>query len=224
MCPLFLKDEWRLWRARRLFPNADYILSPHVSPDAHLGIGVGIARDAVVSSGVSIGDHSYINRGAIVASGGIGRFTSIAHYCQVGGEEHPYRHFSMSPHIFGAKNLLGARTVFDELVAPPQIGSDVWIGGNAVVLQGVRVGHGAVIGAGAVVRRDVEPYAIAVGVPARQIGRRFDDDVVSKLLRLSWWDWPSSELIRLRATVEAGDQFVEMLDRLLIDVSDRLST
>ncbi|MCB9889956.1 MAG: CatB-related O-acetyltransferase [Planctomycetes bacterium] len=68
------------------------------------------------------------------------------------------------------------------------IGSDVWLAQGCAVLSGVTVGHGAVVGARAVVSRDVRPYAIVVGNPATEVGRRFSDDVVEELLRLAWWD------------------------------------
>jgi acetyltransferase-like isoleucine patch superfamily enzyme len=80
-----------------------------------------------------------------------------------------------------------------------EVGSDVWIGSQAMILPGVRIGDGAVIGARALVTRDVRPYAIVGGVPAREIRRRFDDEQVEKLLALRWWDWPEE---RIRASVD----------------------
>jgi chloramphenicol O-acetyltransferase type B len=69
------------------------------------------------------------------------------------------------------------------------IGNDVWIGAGAVILSGITVGNGAVIGAHAVVTIDVPPYAIVAGNPARIIKKRFDEETIKKLLRISWWDW-----------------------------------
>jgi phosphonate metabolism protein (transferase hexapeptide repeat family) len=70
------------------------------------------------------------------------------------------------------------------------IGHDVWIGHGAVVMPGVSVGTGAVIGTAAVVTKDVAPYAIVVGVPARQVRMRFPAETVEQLLDIAWWDWP----------------------------------
>jgi acetyltransferase-like isoleucine patch superfamily enzyme len=70
------------------------------------------------------------------------------------------------------------------------IGSDVWIGRDALILSGVTIGHGAVIGARSVVTRDVEPYAIYGGNPARLVRHRFPPETVAALLRIAWWDWP----------------------------------
>lgn len=69
------------------------------------------------------------------------------------------------------------------------IGNDVWIGYGAVILSGVTVGDGAIIGARAVVTKDVPPYTIVGGVPARQIRKRFDEETIKKLLTLQWWNW-----------------------------------
>lgn len=76
------------------------------------------------------------------------------------------------------------------------IGNDVWLGLRAMVLSGVAIGDGAVVGAGAVVTKDVRPYAVVAGNPAREIGRRFPDDVVEKLLAARWWDWDESRIVR----------------------------
>ena len=74
------------------------------------------------------------------------------------------------------------------------IGNDVWIAANCCVLRGVRIGNGAIIGAGAVVTKDVPPYAIVVGVPGRIIGYRFSEHMIDRLEKLSWWDFPSDLL------------------------------
>lgn len=70
------------------------------------------------------------------------------------------------------------------------IGNDVWIGYGATILSGVTIGDGAVVAARAVVTRDVEPYAIVAGNPARVVRKRFDDDTIRALLQIRWWDWP----------------------------------
>lgn len=95
-----------------------------------------------------------------------------------------------------------------------RIGSDVWVGWRAMVLSGVTVGHGAVIGAGAVVARDVPPYAVVAGNPARVIRMRYDEQTVERLLAVRWWDWDDALIIervdlfadveRFLAVAEAG--------------------
>ena len=74
------------------------------------------------------------------------------------------------------------------------IGDDVWIGYEAVIMSGVHVGNGAIIAARAVVTKDVPPYTIVGGTPAREIRKRFDTDVIKRLLMLKWWDWPIDKI------------------------------
>ncbi|KHD37475.1 acetyltransferase [Clostridium acetobutylicum] len=74
------------------------------------------------------------------------------------------------------------------------IGNDVWIGYDAVIMSGVKIGDGAIIGARAVVTKDVPPYTVVAGVPARAIKKRFDDDVISKLLKIKWWNLPYEKI------------------------------
>ena len=92
------------------------------------------------------------------------------------------------------------------------IGSDVWIGYEAVIMAGVTIGDGAVIAARAVVTKDVEPYTIVGGVPARPIRRRFDDKTVNRLLSLRWWDWPAEKIQKNIDAIQSGD-----IDRLESD-------
>ena len=84
------------------------------------------------------------------------------------------------------------------------IGNDVWIGYEAVILSGVTVGDGAIIGTRAVVTKDVPPYTIVGGVPAKPIRNRFDEDTVSELLRLKWWDWPEEKIRQNLSAIQAG--------------------
>lgn len=74
------------------------------------------------------------------------------------------------------------------------IGNDVWIGYEAVIMAGVRIGDGAIIAARAVVTKDVPPYTIVGGTPAREIRKRFDEATTERLLRLKWWDWPVEKI------------------------------
>ncbi len=96
------------------------------------------------------------------------------------------------------------------------IGNDVWIGYDAVVLAGVTVGDGAIIAARAVVTKDVPPYTIVGGVPARPIRRRFSDSEIDQLLELKWWDWPEEKIARSIGVIQSGD--LEGLKRAAEDV------
>ena len=85
------------------------------------------------------------------------------------------------------------------------IGNDVWIGYEAVILSGVHIGDGAIIGARAVVTRDVEPYTIMGGVPARPIRKRYDEETIQRLLALRWWDFPPEQMRKCLDALEHGD-------------------
>ena len=84
------------------------------------------------------------------------------------------------------------------------VGNDVWIGYEAVILSGVTIGDGAIIGTRAVVTKDVPPYAIVGGVPARWIRKRFSDDTISTLLKIKWWDWPEERIKCYISDLQAG--------------------
>lgn len=102
----------------------------------------------------------------------------------------------------------GALTVQRDRVfsrGPVRIGSDVWIAYQAIVMSGVSIGHGAVVAARAVVSRDVEPYSIVGGNPARHIRYRFDEPTREALLRIAWWDWPQDKLARFGHEINSPD-------------------
>lgn len=84
------------------------------------------------------------------------------------------------------------------------VGNDVWIGYEAVILAGVTIGDGAIIGARAVVTKDVPPYTIVGGVPAKPIRRRFSDDTISALLTERWWDWPTDKIAKNLKAIQSG--------------------
>lgn len=86
-----------------------------------------------------------------------------------------------------------------------EIGHDVWIGYQAVILAGVKIGNGAIIGTRAVVTKDVPPYTIAGGVPAKKIRRRFDEKTIRQLEALAWWDWPAERIARHIHKIQNGD-------------------
>lgn len=133
------------------------------------------------------GDPSYLK---------IGAFTSIADGVTILlGGNHPTRWVSLFP--FRARlNLPGAYC--DGMPGSKGdvvVGSDVWIGQGAAILSGVTIGDGAIVGAGALVASDIPPYAIALGIPARVAGFRFDPATVAELLAVGWWDWPFDQIM-----------------------------
>ena len=169
----------------------------------------------------TIGRGSYIAN-ARVTNSDIGSFSCIGPGARVGGlGRHPTNWFSSHPAFYSVNRQAGftfsEKTLFEES-ARVNIGSDVWIGANAVVIDGISVGDGAIIAAGAVVIRDVEPYEIVGGVPARRLKFRFENSIVIKLREIRWWDW---EIERLRAAVDLFQRPASISIEDLINLNDK---
>lgn len=148
---------------------------------------------------VSMGRYSYIGSATRVTDTVIGSFCSIGGRCGIGGGIHPTNMVSTSPAFLMGCNIL--RRNFAKIPYEPSktvtIGNDVWIGEGACIVSGVRICDGAIIGAHAVVTHDVEPYAVVVGVPAKEIRKRFDEETIKNLLEIQWWEWPDEKLERM---------------------------
>lgn len=145
-----------------------------------------------------LGLGSYIGASSVI-NGKIGRFCSIGSNVHFVVGEHPMKYVSTSPSFYSNrgqntlvlyhdKNYKEFRFVEPEM--PVVIENDVWIGDGASIIHGVRICNGAVVLANATVTKDVPPYAIVAGTPARIIKYRFDEDVISQLLKICWWDKP----------------------------------
>lgn len=146
-----------------------------------------------------LGDYSYLGASCEVADAEIGRFTAIANAVRIGAPNHPVarptqHRFSYVPEYYVAGMTRDAAFFAARRAARVRIGNDVWIGHAAIVLPGVVVGDGAVIAASAVVSRDVAPYTVVGGVPARAIRERFPREIAARLQRIAWWDWPDEKL------------------------------
>ena len=93
---------------------------------------------------------------------------------------------------------------------PVIIGNDVWIGANVIILPGVKIGDGAILAAGTVVTKDVEPYSIVGGVPSKIIRKRFNDEEISALLEIRWWDWPHEDIEKNIEYILKPDEFIRI--------------
>jgi phosphonate metabolism protein (transferase hexapeptide repeat family) len=151
---------------------------------------------------VTIGDFSYCAGCNQIDYAIIGKFCSIASFVRINPGNHPTFSRIAQHHFTYRSSMFGFGEDDEDFFAWRKrdcvnIGHDVWIGHNATILAGVTIGNGAVIGAGAIVTKDVEPYSIMVGVPAKKIKMRFQNELIEKIEHAQWWDW-DYETIRER--------------------------
>lgn len=140
----------------------------------------------------------------------IGRFCAIAEGARfiMNGANHAMSGFSTYPfNIFGHgwEDGFDPATWTQELRGDTVVGHDVWIGMEAVVMPGVRIGHGSIVAARSIVTRDVPDYAVVAGNPAEVVKTRFDRDTVRRLLAVAWWDWPAERITRHLDAIRGAD-------------------
>ncbi len=129
-----------------------------------------------------IGNYNHIGDRVMIGNATIGNYCSIAPDVKIGQSHHSIDYVTTSQKISSINigySLLKKRAIIE---------NDVWIGANAVVMQGVTIGTGSVVGANAVVTKDIPPYSVAVGIPAHVIRKRFNDQVIDSLLFSKWWE------------------------------------
>jgi chloramphenicol O-acetyltransferase type B len=144
----------------------------------------------------------------------IGSFVSIADHVSIGLSSHPMQYVSMSTVFLSHRDSVPHKLSKHPTPCIPRIthiGSDVWIGKSAMIKQGVTVGHGSIIGMGSVVTKDVPPYAIVAGNPARVIRYRFDQAIIKLLLQSQWWDLEVSQLRILAPSFTNVDSFLSKI-------------
>lgn len=170
-----------------------------------------------------IAEYASIHNSTIDSYTAIGRYSKIVHtsigkYCAISWDttinalSHPYDHLTINafPYVPYVGNFVKERKQSYQKVT---IKNDVWIGANSVIMPGITIGNGAIIGAGAVVTKDVPDYAIVVGVPAKVIKYRFSEEIIKKLLELNWWNL-DPQLIKKYVEVWQGKFDSESLKKL----------
>lgn len=154
--------------------------------------GCVIKESVFISGDVIIGKYSTLARECVLHGGRI----RIGNYCQFGprvaiyGINHPTHRIT----TYINRNLFEGRLSPEKTGEPVEVGNDVWVGYGAILLPGVKIGNGAIIGAGSVVSKDVGSYEVAVGNPARVIKKRFDRELVGLLNQWQWWNLEPEDL------------------------------
>lgn len=149
---------------------------------------------------LEIGAYSYMHSGELYMVSKIGRYCSIAERVIIGVDPvgHPLNWLSSHPFQYTKKHSpIEAALTYESEWLNVEIGNDVWIGQEAMIMKGVKIGNGAVIGARSIVTQDVPEYAIAIGIPAKVIKYRFSEDIIEQLIRYPWWELPASSLNKI---------------------------
>lgn len=163
----------------------------------------------------TMGRHSFCGYDCEISHADIGSFVSIANGVVIGGGRHPMEWVGMSPVFYEGRDSVNAKfsTHARAPVQRVRVGHDVWIGRSAIVLPGVEIGNGAVVGAGAVVTKDVAPYAVVAGNPARLLRYRFSEPTVARLAATAWWDRDDEALERLGPWFNDVEGFLEVAEK-----------
>lgn len=163
-----------------------------------LGRWTEIAENCRVTETV-LGDYSYMMEGCMTWCADIGKFSNIAAYVRLNATHHPLDRPTLHHFTYRASDYFNDAAYEEDFFAARRvkkvrIGHDTWLGHGSTVLPGVTVGDGAAVGSGAVVTKDVAPYTIVAGVPAKPIRERFDRKTAQRYQALAWWDWDHAKL------------------------------
>ena len=174
-----------------------------------------VDETAAICSGVKfyrgkIGKYSYIGNNSFVIDTDIGNFTSISTDCYIGGTSHPTDWVSTSPVFHKWGNIMKKNFSYHEyeIFKKTVIGNDVWIGNRVLIKAGVKIADGAVVGMGSIVTKDIGPYEIWAGNPAKFIRKRFDDETINELLNTEWWNWDDEKIAEHAAKMNNIEKFL----------------
>lgn len=163
--------------------------------------------------------HSFTGMNTTILCSKIGAFCSISWNVSIGGPNHDYTRMTQHSFLYNDYDKIrpaNKNVPYDRFADKVEIGNDVWIAANAVILRGVKIGDGAVVGAGAVVTKDIPPYAIVGGVPAKIIKYRFSPKIIALMLKLKWWNWSTKKIGKNFDKISSKPN-VNILNELLIE-------
>ncbi len=144
----------------------------------------------------NIGKYTRVSKGCSLLYTTVGNFSSFADNVQFGAGRHPITHGSTSQLFYNRNSLFNkwVKPIKYEQNRPIKVGNDVWIGSKSLIMGGVTIGDGAVVGSRSLVTKNVPPYAIVGGVPAKIIKYRFDQETIKRLLEIKWWNFTENEI------------------------------
>lgn len=207
--------QGRTKMSKKMLDEAPAVHESAIVRDSTLGRYTEIgARTTIFET--EFGDYSYIVHDGSIIYASVGKFCSIAAFARINPGNHATWRASQHHYTYRSRQYgfeLDDDSEFFEWRRSNKvvIGHDVWIGHGAVVMPGVEIGHGAVVGSSAVVTKDVAPYAMVAGVPARVIKRRHSEALAERLIALAWWDWDHETLGATLSDMRAlsAEAFVE---------------
>ncbi|WP_276788569.1 CatB-related O-acetyltransferase [Paraprevotella xylaniphila] len=184
---------------KKRYRNAIIDSGACLSDTTIIGINAHILENCIINNS-QVGNYSYIGRNCLIQNTYIGNYCSIANDVFIGLGKHPLDMFSTSPLFYRKANTFNISIVEDKEFDEYQeiiVGNDVWIGTRSIILDGVKIGNGAVIAAGSVVTKDVEPYMIVAGVPAKPIRKRATEDKIREYQNSKWWNLNPKDSYRM---------------------------
>jgi len=205
-----------------MISNIEYIISKIIKK-LHLRA----IKDSSIDKTSSIGSgshfvfskmdrHSFCGYDCTIVNTNIGSFCSIAGNCEIGGASHTVDWVSTSPVFNENRDQIKKKYSYHSYDCTPYttiIGNDVWIGSRCSIKSGVKIGDGSVVGMGSVVTKDIPPYQIWAGNPAKFIKNRFDENITKKLLEIKWWNFSDEKLTQFAAHIKDPKLFISEIEK-----------
>lgn len=203
----------------------------YLGGEIKLGDNVSVDYGSVLTNTVTVDDGSHVGKHCkLMKDVSVGRHTNLVRSVEILGDVNVGNFCAIAPYVVcqepnhttnkPGQQIRFYRSFFEEKLGYDsngciEIGNDVWIGRNAIILSGVTIGDGAIVGAGSVVTKDIKPYSVVAGTPAEHVKWRFPKHIRDQLLELKWWEWPSERIKQNEAFFTTNLEDVEDLAALV---------